>query len=329
MMDFQVLPTQGTIGELTQAFLSLAKKHLTLPGFMKLPRASLNSLPIQTNPTVLAESIQQAFSILLEMHLVKETMMWEQWAQLFHRVLKMCTMAMEPDLHPGVRVLDAMSARGLPFRAVFLIGLNENVFPRYIREDAFLRDRSRRVLEETFGYKIDEKLGGYDEERLLFALMATAAQQRFYLVYQRANKEGRLLTASPFLTEYLSSDSVVHSSAEIIVPRRLSDRFTHPFFTQDSLTREEYGLQLIEQGYDPTSLLAKEGREPQLFQDGWITLKKTERHGRQLGAYDGLIRFADRYWQERVQKGMTPTSLEVYARCPFQFLPNEYFGSNR
>ena len=29
----------------------------------------------------------------------------------------------------GVKVLDAMSARGIPFRALFILGLNEKVFP--------------------------------------------------------------------------------------------------------------------------------------------------------------------------------------------------------
>jgi ATP-dependent helicase/nuclease subunit B len=323
--DCRALPTQGTIGDLTQAFLSLAKTHLALPGLSESRCESLYEIP---NQTVLVEAIQQALAVLQDMHVVKEIVTWEQWAQLFDRALNACTIAMEPDLHAGVRVLDAMSARGLPFRALFLMGLNEKVFPRFIREDAFLRDRPRRVLEETFGYKIDEKLAGYDEEQLLFSLLAQAARHRFYLVYQRADKEGRPLAPSPFLTEYQSPihESIPHP--EIVVPRRLSDRFRHPVFGSNFLTKEELGLKLIFQGYHPGGLLEKAGREPQLFQNGWESLQEIERQDRRLGNYDGMIHSSDTYWQECVRKGVTPTSLEVYARCPFQYFATRVLRVN-
>ncbi|UCE64135.1 MAG: exodeoxyribonuclease V subunit gamma [Nitrospirota bacterium] len=314
--DCHALPTQGTIGDLTQAFLSLAKTHLALSGSLKSPGETFYEIPNQGD---LNEVVQQALTILEDMQVLDEIVTWEQWAQLFQRALNACTMTMEPDLHAGVRVLDAMSARGLPFRALFLLGLNEKVFPRFIREDAFLRDRSRRVLEETFGYKIDEKLGGYDEEQLLFTLLGQAAQERFYLVYQRADKEGRPLAPSPYLTEYLSSVPESNSNPEVMIPRRMSDRFHHPLFGSGFLTREELGLKLIFQGYHPGGLLEMAGREPQLFQNGWEALLKIERSSRQLGVYDGILGPIDSYWRKVMEKGVSPTSLEDYARCPFQY----------
>ena len=48
----------------------------------------------------------------------------------------------------GVRVVDAMAARGLSFRYLFVIGLTDHVFPRHIREDGFFRDSARRFLED-------------------------------------------------------------------------------------------------------------------------------------------------------------------------------------
>ena len=323
--DCHALPTQGTISDLTEAFLALAKTHMALPGFMESSGESLHDIPHQA---LLDEAIQQALGILQQMQVVNEIVTWEQWAQWFYRALQACTFAIEPDPHPGVRVLDAMSARGLPFQALFLIGLNEKVFPRFIREDAFLRDRPRRVLEETFGYKIDEKLAGYDEEQLLFTLLAQAAIQRFYLVYQRADKEGRPLAPSPYLTEYLAPAHAMHPNLETTIPRRMSDRFHHSLFGSKFLTREELGFKLIFQGYHPGSLLEKTGREPQLFQNGLESLQEIERHGPGLGSYDGVIHSPDRYWQECVRKGMTPTSLEVYARCPFQYFATRVLRLN-
>ena len=221
--------------------------------------------------------------------------------------------------HQGVRVLDAMSARGLSFRAVFLLGMNEKGFPRVIQEDAFLRDRHRRVLGETFGYKIDEKLAGYDEERLLFALLKHAARQRMYLLYQRADQEGRPLAPSPYLTEFQTPDLVTNPINEVAMPRRFSDRMDHPLFGSTFLTREEFGMKLIFQGVDPSSVLNAAEPRASLFRNGWSALKRIERHGRRLGLFDGLIGSVDDYWREATEKGITPTSLERYARCPFQY----------
>lgn len=314
--DCRALPTHGTIGDLTQAFWSLAKTHLEMPGIFDPPCQSLDDIP---NQPILVDAIQQALTILKEMQVLKENVTWDHWAQLFLRTLNATIIASVPDHHGGVRVLDAMSARGLPFQALFLIGLNEKVFPRFIREDAFLRDRSRRVLEETFGYKIDEKLAGYDEEQLLFTLLGQAAQERFYLVYQRADNEGRPLAPSPYLTEYLSAIPESQTNPQVMVSRQLADRFRHPLFESGFLTREELGLKLIFQGIHPVRHLEKAEREPQLFQNGWEALQEIERHGRRLGNYDGIIHSSEGYWQERVRKGVTPTSLEAYARCPFQY----------
>src|SRR5438034_129915 len=50
-----------------------------------------------------------------------------------------------PD-HGGVRVLDAMQARGLSFDSVFLIGFNADLFPPRRTEDPFLPDADRRAL---------------------------------------------------------------------------------------------------------------------------------------------------------------------------------------
>jgi ATP-dependent helicase/DNAse subunit B len=79
----------------------------------------------------------------------------------------------------GVQVLDAMSARAIPFRVLFVTGMNEKVFPRNIREDPLLRDPVRQVMERVLGYKIEEKLNGFEEEKLLFYLLVNSAKRGY------------------------------------------------------------------------------------------------------------------------------------------------------
>ena len=313
--DCRALPTQGTPGELTEAFVSLFQAHLDFPRLNGSQEITRDSGKQQDLATV----IQSVFDNLRQLDRVQESVTWDMWTRLFNRAIKTCCVPIRSMHHQGVRVLDAMSARGLSFRAVFLLGMNEKRFPRVIQEDAFLRDRHRRVLGETFGYKIDEKLGGYDEERLLFSLLKHAARQRLYLVYQRADQDGRPLAPSPYVTEFQRADLVTSPIQEVAMPRRFSDRMDHPLFGSTFLTREECVMKLIFQGFDPSSVLSGGDARASLFRNGWRVLKRIERPGRRLGLCDGLMGSVNDYWRQITEKGVTPTSLEMYARCPFQY----------
>jgi len=105
----------------------------------------------------------------------------------------------------GVKVLDAMSARGVPFRVLFVLGLNEKMFPRAISEEPFLRDHVRRRLSEVLGNFISEKLRGFDEERLLFSFLLNAAREQLYLLYERSDESGKPKIQSHYLIDILQT----------------------------------------------------------------------------------------------------------------------------
>ena len=124
-----------------------------------------------------SEALSNVFTQLRELDRLAVDVTWDEWTETFMQLLERTTYAVAPASHDGVQVLDAMAARGLGFRALFMVGLNEKVFPRFIHEDGFLRDRHRLILSETLGYKIDQKLQGYAEEALLFELLRSAASE--------------------------------------------------------------------------------------------------------------------------------------------------------
>ncbi|MCZ6670656.1 MAG: PD-(D/E)XK nuclease family protein, partial [Acidobacteria bacterium] len=91
----------------------------------------------------------------------------------------------------GVAVLDAMQARGVSFRILFLIGLSNDQWPRRIHPDPYLPDGERRKLQEKFGIQIPLKETAREEDRLLLALLLGAARDRLILSFQRADDGGR------------------------------------------------------------------------------------------------------------------------------------------
>ncbi|MGH7768042.1 MAG: PD-(D/E)XK nuclease family protein, partial [Candidatus Binatia bacterium] len=229
----------------------------------------------------------------------------------------------------GVAVLDAMAARGVAFRALFIVGLNEGIFPRTIREDAFLRDRERTLLETVLGYKVATKLGGFDEEKLLFTLAAGAAKERLYCLYGRNDDDGRPLAPSWYLGELeraLGKDNV----RKVLVPRAAAEKAgLAPFDRPELLPPEELATRLILAARDAAPLVELCLPAPALYARGREVLARLEAIGAELAGHDGIVGPVDDYWERVAADGLAPTALEAYARCPFQFFARHLLGLER
>jgi len=101
----------------------------------------------------------------------------------------------------GVRVLDAMQARGLSFDTVVVIGMNADLFPRRPREDPFLPDDDRRLLRQAQRRPLQLASEARHEEHLLLAHLMGAARHRLVVLWQRADDEGKARTPSLALRE--------------------------------------------------------------------------------------------------------------------------------
>lgn len=142
--------------------------------------------------------------------------LWERWQR--------CELSDENSTDGGVSILYAEAARGLCFKVVFLIGCEERVFPRIIREDPFLRDDARIALFNTLGYKINPKMAAVEEEKLLFELMIQVAEEKIYFVYQRTDDDGNVVGPSPFLRAFCHERKISLDSMAEIIPRPFHEK---------------------------------------------------------------------------------------------------------
>lgn len=103
-----------------------------------------------------------------------------------------------------VYVLDLLQARTRRFDAVFLLGLEEGVFPRRGGE-ASLLTREQRVELEASGDAVRlVRPDGVDRDRSLFYTACTRAWKQLALVREAATDDGRPLEPSPFYDEVRS-----------------------------------------------------------------------------------------------------------------------------
>jgi ATP-dependent helicase/nuclease subunit B len=200
----------------------------------------------------------------------------------------------------GVQVLDAMAARGLSFRALVVLGMNERVFPRFILEDAFLRDAVRSRIEHRLGPRIPRRLRGNDEERLLYELLLGSADE-VVLSHQRSDEKGRLQSPSAFLP---GGDLEQ-------VPRRPADRLrSRPL---ELLTPREASIRTGA----GEALGRAMGWEVGPLVRGIAFLEAIDARGAP-GPYDGRID-ARGYWNAVAAHGLSPSALERLAECPFRY----------
>ncbi len=221
----------------------------------------------------------------------------------------------------GVRVVDAMAARGLSFRFLFVIGLTDHVFPRHIREDGFFRDSARRFLDVHLGFKIQEKTGGYDEEKLLFYLLMHAVRDGVTLVAQRSDEEGRTTIPSWYLQEV---ERCMPGLAVMDVPRSVLQKSqATPFADEARWTPRERLLRHLLQRHKPARATSEEPEWWKVMENGLAALRDQESDRPHLTAYDGLTGPLQEYW-----KGLTlsATSLQRYATCPFQYFVRNVLG---
>ena len=229
----------------------------------------------------------------------------------------------------GVMVLSATAARGLSFRALFVLGMNEGVFPRTIREDAFLRDHDREVLERDLGYKVSQKLTAFDEEKLLFTLLAGAARDRFYCSFQRTDESGRALAPSWYIDELKRALAASGRQCETInIPRSITEKSPRRHSTgRICCLPKELAIRLTLEGR------RSHGADRGLRRIAWRCYKQgrkmvgeIDQSSDRLLAYDGMVGTFDSYWKHFSARGLSPTALETYARCPFQFFARHVLG---
>ncbi len=216
----------------------------------------------------------------------------------------------------GIRVLDALPARGLTFERVHVVGLNAGVFPRRVVDDPVLGDAARRKLRDATGRPIPLAAERLDEERLLLLLLAGSSRASLDVSWQRAAEAGRVRSPSLALRELARIARGVPDLGAlraIEVPSHPEQALRHAIAEGAGIAEAERVLLLAlsARGPDARERLARV--DPDLA-DGLHTIAATETFEPVDPAFDGRIARpaipAD---------GLSVSGLERLGRCPLQF----------
>ncbi len=317
--DLSSLPEQASWIDMGRKVIQLIQNYIHIPTQEMEPEGSRSDALIMDKMVELLCSLQT-------LDCLDEEVTFDQFVDAFIQSYQREGIPIGLENGRGVKVLDAMSARGIPFRALFLLGLNEKVFPRAISEEPFLRDHVRRRLSEVLGNYIPEKLYGFDEERLLFFFLLNAARERVYLLYERSDEAGKPRSPSHYVMDVLqntkSVSSAAHGSGEgaqydVYVHRGIKDKLDKKELSL--LTPKEVGIRMALNRIDPAAFFKAFGTNPRVFRRSEAALAAQEKFEPLLSGYDGMVGTMAAWLNGRAHRGISPTALEVYGECPFKY----------
>jgi ATP-dependent helicase/nuclease subunit B len=317
--DVSSLPEKASWSVMGQKIAGFLKNHICTPSGGMNPED-------EERDHMIMHKIGELLGILQTLDCLNEEVTRDQFIDTFLEACRQEGLPMGLQNSRGVTVLDAASAWGIPFRVLFVLGLNEKVFPRAISEEPFLRDHVRRKLTEVLGNYIPERLRGFDEERLLFYLIVNSARERLYLLYERSDEAGKPKIPSHYLIESIQNrkglsevtkDTRKRAEGVISVPRGMKDKLCKRGISL--LTPKEIGIRLALERASPILFLKAFGANPDTFVRSQLALNLIDSYHPYLTAYDGIVDTISPWWNEQKIHGFSPTALEVFGVCPFKF----------
>ena len=223
----------------------------------------------------------------------------------------------------GITAADVLNLRGLNFKVVFLLGVNEKSFPQLIREDPVLKDYYRRTLRDQLGFWINQKMERFDEERLLFLCTVEAAAEQLYCSFLRSDEEGKPLIISSYLVELARAAGVDLTKDTLqTVKMRLADALREIDFNY--LTPKEVSM-----------LLAAENAQDKNYQKAGLLDAHNElslqaareiASGGALNGHDGVIESGAEIFNTQNSKGFSPSALQDLGHCPMKYFLSKGLG---
>ena len=218
----------------------------------------------------------------------------------------------------GIRILDAMQARGLTFSHLGLAGMNARIFPRISREDPFLSNASRLRLREMTRRPLPIANESGREERLLLAMLLGSASEQVRVSWQRSDEAASPLEASLALTDVaqfagLDPDTFDVSRDARAIPAHPRSRLSAWAREPGLLDRRDETLLVAmaqETGADAGPEVAI--RRPE-FAPGIALVAATDSFEPAPGRYDGRIE------PPVLRATIAATALERLGRCPLQY----------
>lgn len=170
-------------------------------------------------------SLQTIIDILDEIVLVfkDDKITLDKYAQILKVGFKNSALTKIPGTQDQVIMGDVDRSRSHKVRAIFIIGLNDGIFPSVHKDEGFLNDADREILKQD---GIELAKGTIDklyEDNFNIYKAFTTAEERLYLLYSSSDMQGKALRPSMLINkikkiypEIKEKSDIIETSNEIL-----------------------------------------------------------------------------------------------------------------
>ena len=280
------------------------------------------------SPTEHTGGVEEVLLKLAELDHVASVVSFAEWVRSATSALTAASVPVGALDKEGVFIGDLLAARGIQFRAVFIPGMVDGSFPRFVRQDPLLLDQERQYLSEVLSCELRPRRGLSETEQLLFLLAIHSAREWVVFSYPSRGQSGDLpqtpsfflLRALEALTNAPASFADLHVwerqaqllPSEIAAPSKAVDSIEYHLLSAAHAVASGASSSL---GYLPTV--------SPFFTSAFHALRQRW-HSDRLTVFDGMI--DDGVVKEKLRHFLFPTgvrlsasALETYARCPFRY----------
>ena len=172
--------------------------------------------------TELAKQYETSWQVIMNvfdeitMVLGKENVTFEQYTNILKTGLKNSGLGAIPGTKDQVIFGDVDRSRSHKVRSVFIIGLNDGVFPGSYKQEGFFNDNDREKLKSE-GLELakgtEEKL--YDDNFNIYKAFTTA-EENLYLSYSSSDIDGKAMRASILINKIKKIYKNIQEESDII-----------------------------------------------------------------------------------------------------------------
>lgn len=182
----------------------------------------------QANEFVLSEEYKQSWEILIElfdelsMIFGEEKITFEKYKELLKVGLTYSDLGKIPTTIDQVLFADVDRSKPKNQKIVFVLGLNDGIYPSVNKNEGFLNDKDRKFLEEINIEMANGTLDNLYEEQLNIYKILSLADEKIFLSYVSSDKSGGTLRPSILISKIKKifpklqeKSDIVHTETEI------------------------------------------------------------------------------------------------------------------
>ncbi|MCI8272568.1 MAG: helicase-exonuclease AddAB subunit AddB [Clostridia bacterium] len=165
-----------------------------------------------------SSGLQTIIDILDEIVLVfkEDKVTIDKYAQILKVGVKNSSLTKIPGTQDQVILGDVDRSRSHKVKAIFIIGLNDGVFPSIHKDEGFLNDVDREILKQK---GIELAKGTIDklyEDNFNIYKAFTTAEEKLYLLYSSADIQGKALRPSMLITKIKKIYPQIKEESDIV-----------------------------------------------------------------------------------------------------------------